>query len=203
MISEEEYIEYKVSVPNAMTYIYSGTISVHKHLGSFEKILETSEKYVKIVNDHEDQYKVEYFKDGKEHNDHGPSSIEYDYKNPYIYYAYAINGLFHKMDGPARCYFWGKTRTMLKSWYINGKLICHIDTTDEEQPLPYYINNDDFKFAKFAPMYEGNLIINDKKLTRDVVLKTMIENREYGMFLKRKLDEQRMSAKFREETCRV
>ena len=100
--------------------------------------------------------------------------------------VYMKNGYFNKLNGPAivQLYFSKHSEGKLfsrKLWIMKGKLL-HVE---------YILGRDNTgeQYNREYPIYEGDKIVNGVELNRQTIMKAMLDNRKYGLFLMEKLNE--------------
>jgi antitoxin component YwqK of YwqJK toxin-antitoxin module len=81
-----------------------------------------------------------YYKDGLQHNDNGPSCIEYYINGVIKRKIYRLNGMLHREDGPAIIYY-NKDETVSDNeyWLHNKKLTIQdwYSRLSEEQKINF------------------------------------------------------------------
>jgi len=127
--------------------------------------------------------KAFYFKNGTPHRDEnlGPQEIHFDYNGNISFTEYKVHGITHRTGNPAVIY-----SNTCYSFYRNGAIHRVEGPAVQDGKLySWFVNGMPIDKSIF-PIFRKNKQVNKIPITRELVMKAMLFDRDYGKFLNEK-----------------
>ena len=151
----------------------------------FEICVPKDKKGLKFIIESPNSMRIIYLVEGNIHNENGPAEVLR--RNGATNFWYKLNGIYHRLDGPAHCECHEGDSSVSKFWDLNGESIYQ---------TVVWSNNFEWRYTRYhnkafisIPLFENGEITNDAELTKESVMRGMLANREYGNFLRKKFEE--------------